>query len=239
MSTRPPYSTEYRRRRERTHRSRFVLSLALAVALHVGLAVALAPFRRHIPLVRHLGYHGVLRILPEISVQRDPGTYESERETAVGAGSESFFRVVAIRTVDWAVPSGEPSEVSTGEARQEDAGEEVRTQLERSLPQPTSSDVVLVRFVKPFYPTPSIAANVEGVVVFRLHVTQVGEVARAWLLSSEVDEACEMEAQRAVMQWKFRPYLVEGEPTAILVDQRIRFRLHDAPVIPAQVRLHQ
>jgi TonB family protein len=55
-----------------------------------------------------------------------------------------------------------------------------------------------------------------------------GEVRRAWLLSSEVDEACDLAAHRAVMQWEFEPYIVNGRPTSILVDQRIRFRIRDA-----------
>jgi TonB family protein len=68
---------------------------------------------------------------------------------------------------------------------------------------------------------------VEGVVVFRLHVSKHGRVARAWLLSSEVDEECEAAARRAVLQWRFRPHVIRGAAVDFLVDQRIRFRLHD------------
>ncbi len=235
MNARPPHATETRRRRDRDYRTRLVRSVAVAVAVHVLLLLGSVPFSRRIPLVRHIGYHGVLRILPEISVRRDPSNVESEFETPRGSGSESFFRVIDIRAVDWEVPAGVPMEEETGEAEKQDVGEELQAQLERSLPQPTSTDVVLVRLVKPHYPRESIAADIEGVVTFRLHVTETGDVARAWLVASEVDEPCEVEAHRAVLQWKFRPFLVEGVATAILVDQRIRFRLHDTPVEPPVV----
>jgi TonB family protein len=232
MNARSPHATETRRWRERNYRARLVLSVAGAVAVHVLLLLSSVPFSRRIPLVRHIGYHGVLRILPEISVRRDPANVETEFETARGSGSESFFRVINIRAVDWEIPAGAPMAEETGEAVEEDSGEELRAQLESSLPQPTSTDVVLVRFVKPHYPRESIAANVEGVVTFRLHVAETGDVVRAWLIASEVDEPSEVEAHRAVLQWEFRPFLVEGVATAILVDQRIRFRLRDVPVAP-------
>ncbi len=233
-----PYATENKRGRERTYRTRMIWALATAAAVHLLLFLALAPPRGRIPLVRHIGYQGVTQIQPEISVQREPDTFEAEQTIARGRGEEGFIRVVSIRVVDWVVPSGIPSEETTGEAEPVEAGEDLRTELARSLPQPTSSQVVITRFVKPLYPPSSIARGIEGVVTFRLHVTAEGRVARAWLLKSEVDQACEIEAHRAVTQWKFRPFLIDGEPTAILVDQRIRFRLHDVPVVPATVRTH-
>jgi TonB family protein len=233
-----PYATENKRGRERTHRSRMARAVVAAVLAHLLLFLGLAPPKSRIPLVRHIGYQGVMQIQPEISVQREPDEFEAEQQTARGRGEEGFFRVLSIRVVDWEVPSGIPTEESAGEAEPEEAGEDLRTELERSLPQPTSSEVIITRFIKPLYPPSSIAAGVEGVVVFRLHVTAEGRVARVWLLNSEVDQACEIEAHRAVTQWKFRPFLVAGEPTAILVDQRIRFRLHDIPVVPAALRTH-
>lgn len=225
--TRVPYVTAARRERERTYRSRIVWGVALAVIVHVALVVSLAPLKQRIPLVRHIGYEGALRILPEISVRRPVGEAESELETVHGLGSDSFLRVIDMRTVNGAVEADELSRDDSGDF-EEEYGEEIRRQLEQSLPQPTSRDVVVVRLVKPAYPAASIAAGVEGVVVFRLHVTKRGRVVRAWLLSSEVDGDCEASARGAVLQWRFRPHVVGGTPVDFLVDQRIRFRLRDA-----------
>jgi TonB family protein len=221
-----PYVTPARRLRERAYRSRITLGLVLAVVIHLAVAIALAPMRQRIPLVRHIGYEGALRILPEISVQRPAGETESQAETAYGLGSESFLEVVDVRSVDTPSEAEELPRVDSGDF-EEEYGEEIRRQLEQSLPQPTSRDVVITRLVKPAYPQASVAAGVEGVVVLRLHVTKYGRVARAWLLSSEVDSDCEEAARRAVLQWQFRPHVVDGVAVDFLVDQRIRFRLHD------------
>jgi TonB family protein len=205
--------------------------VVLAVAFHLALALSLAPLRQRIPLVRHLGYEGSLRILPEISVRRPVGEAESELATAYGLGSDMFLRVIDMRTVDNPLEADDLTQDDLG-AFEEEYGEEIRRQLEQALPQPTSRDVVIVRPVIPAYPPTSVAAGVEGVLVFRLHVSKRGRVARAWLLSSEVDEDCEASARRAVLQWTFRPHLVAGTPVDFLVDQRIRFRLYD--VLEAQ-----
>jgi TonB family protein len=223
---RSPYMTPARRQRERAYRSRITLGLVLAVAIHLAVVLAFAPMRQRIPLVRHIGYEGALHILPEISVRRPAGGKESQLEEAYGSGSESFFEVVDIRSVEAPLQAEEPPPAEKGDY-EEEYGEEIRRQLEQSLPQPTSRDVVIVRFVKPAYPPASVAAGVEGVVVLRLHVTKYGRVARAWLLGSEVDVDCEEAARRAVLQWRFRPHLVDGVAVDFLVDQRIRFRLHD------------
>jgi len=221
-----PYLSDARRRRERAYRSRIRWAVLAAVVAHLALVFSFARMSQRIPLVRHIGYEGALRILPEISVRRPIGDTESELETAVGFGAESFLRVIETRTVENPIDADDEVEEAS-EDFEEAYGEEIRRQLEQSLPQPTSRDVVVLRLVKPAYPPSSVGAGVEGVVVFRLHVTKHGRVARAWLLSSEVDEACEDSARRAVLQWTFRPHVVRGTPVDFLVDQRIRFRLRD------------
>jgi TonB family protein len=221
-----PYATDARRVRERAYRSRVIAGTILAIVIHLAVTVSLAPLRQRIPLVRHIGYEGALRILPEISIQRPLGAAETELETLYGLGSESFLRVIETREVENPVEADDLSEVETGDF-EEEYGEEIRRQLEQSLPQPTSRDVVVTRLVKPAYPPTSVTAGVEGVVVFRLHVSKHGRVARAWLLSSEVDVDCEEAARRAVLQWRFRPHVLAGTPVDFLVDQRIRFRLRD------------
>jgi TonB family protein len=226
------YTTPARLERERLYRRRIVLGVLASVALHVLMVPVVAPLREELPLVRHIGYSGELRILPEISVMKEPGVAESEVEVLAGDLSGAAFQVVSIEIVDWAIPEV-GSEDLAEKLRDRTRGDDLLNRLETSLPQPRSSDVVVAHLVEPAYPAASIAAGVEGVATFRLHVSKTGEVRRAWLLSSEVDDACNVEAYRAIMQWAFEPYLVAGKATPILVDQRIRFRLRNAMGQPA------
>jgi TonB family protein len=227
MSELPQSARHARRVREREYRRALVLAAAVAVASHAAIFVSLAPFQGRIPLVRHLGYEGPLRLMPEISEMREPGRVEGDMETLSGRGSRAMLHAVDISVVESERPAGARAREETG-ARDETVGDELLTQLERSLPQPTSRELVVIRLVKPAYPRSSVLAGVEGVVAFRLHVTSDGVVARVWLLRSDVDRACDETARRALLQWRFRPFLVDGEPMDVLVDQRIRFTLTDA-----------
>jgi len=223
----PPSLRQKRQARESLYRATLRSAAVVAVLGHAALFVALGPLQHRIPLVRHLGYEGPLRILPEISVQREPGPVESELETAAGVGARATFQVVDITVVDHEPTEGRRVREDTG-LSDESVGDDLLEQLERTLPQPTSRDLVILRLVKPDYPASSVLAGVAGVVAFRVHVASDGTVVRAWVLSSEVDRACDESARRALLQWRFRPYLRDGEPTDVLVDQRIRFTLTDA-----------
>jgi len=236
MNAASPYVTETRRARESVYRSRLRRAVASSLVLHVALFVVLAPVRHKIPLVRHVGYEGAVQILPEISVRRPPGERESERETAYGRGTDPMLRVVNARIVNGAHSINESNRAEPGDLEDDDLGEDILRYLEEALPQPTSRDVVITKLVKPAYPPVSIEAGVEGVVVFRVHVTKRGRVARVWLVESQVDRACEEAARRALLQWRFRPHVTAGVPTDFLVDQRIRFRLRDASSIAPPLR---
>jgi TonB family protein len=216
-----------RRLRERQYRRALALAVALAFAFHAALFLSLSPLEGRIPLVRHLGYEGPLRLLPEISEMREPGPVEGDRETLAGRGAKAALRAIDIAVVDTERPAGARALTETG-ARDETVGDELLTQLERALPQPTSRELVIIRLIRPAYPRASVLAGVEGTVTFRVHVTRDGTVARVWLMGSEVDRACEESARHALLQWRFRPFLADGEPTDVLVDQRIRFSLTDA-----------
>ena len=230
MRARPPHLTEYRRSRERIHVGRMRRAAVAAVVLHVLLFVAFAPLTHRIPLVRHIGYEGALRVLPEISVQREIGDVETEEETARGRGADALFRMIETRLVSHPVPARDAAEQEADDY-DEEYGDELLEVLDGALPQPRSRDVVILKLVKPAYPARSITDGTEGVVEFRVHVTKRGRVARVWLLSSGVDREMEASGRRALMQWKFQPLLNNGAPADFLVDQRIRFRLHDTPVV--------
>ncbi|MCK4410345.1 MAG: TonB family protein, partial [Candidatus Eisenbacteria sp.] len=96
-----------------------------------------------------------------------------------------------------------------------------------SLPQPTGREIVIEHFVEPVYPRSAIDAGIEGVAVFGIQVAATGDVLHAWLVDSEVSGDCNIEAQRALLQWRFAPYLVDGRPAPFLKYYRIRFHFRD------------
>jgi len=222
-------SKAFRLSRDKGYRSRVVAAIVLSVAVHIALILIVAPFRDRIPIVRNIGYRGPTHILPEISVVRDIGPSERELQIARGVGGQNVFRVVPITITDWEVPEGESETSEVGDESDDIAedGLDLLRELEMALPQPRSQEMVVSHVVKPRYPTSSKVAGVEGVVVFRLHVTKTGEVANVWLLSSEVDRACEQAARRAIYRWRYAPYRVDGEAVDFLGDQPVRFRLYD------------
>ncbi len=204
------------------------IAVVLSAAAHLVLTLAAAPYGDQIPLVRHIGYYGPTHILPEVSIERVASDIESNARPTAGSGATGFFRVIPITITDWAVPSEGTEAAEFCDADDDaNAGNDLLAQLERSLPQPRSQDMVVLHLVKPEYPVSSMAAGVEGAVVFRLHVSKTGEVVNAWLLRSEVDRACERAAGRALRRWRYRPYIVDGEPAGFLGDQAVRFRLFD------------
>lgn len=234
MNVRSSYISEIRGARDRRYRRLVFVSACASAAAHLILIVVLSPLADDFPLVRHIGYAGPLRILPEISVLEEVDEAETEVEGASGRGSSSFMQVITFTYADGEIPPGSASEEEEIEEAEQEVGDDILEELERSLPQPTSEEIVMTRFVPPVYPTASLESGVEGVVVFRLLVTKRGNVSRAWLLSSEVDPACEVAAEAALSQWTFRPYLVDGRPTDILIDQRVRFEI-DRPQAPGRI----
>ncbi len=72
------------------------------------------------------------------------------------------------------------------------------TELDAAHDRPT--EIVIEHFVKPLYPQSAIEAGIEGVAVFGIQIAATGNVVRAWLVESEVNGDCNIEAQRALLQ---------------------------------------
>ncbi|MFH1688867.1 MAG: energy transducer TonB [Candidatus Eisenbacteria bacterium] len=226
MSERPSYSTTTRRGRDRRYRSRIVWSTAWAVVFHLLLVLAVAPLRDRIPLVRRSGYRGEIRLLPEISVMRDAAETENEALARGGELGGSGFQLVELRIAELALPRKTSTEADVEELDPA-LGDDVRNLRDTSHPQPTGQEIVIEHLVEPVYPQSAIEAGIEGVAVFGIRVEATGEVHQAWLVESEVSGECNLEAQRALLQWRFAPYLVDGSPAPFLKYYRVRFRLTD------------
>ena len=226
MSERPRYVTEIRRGREQRYRRTIARASVAAVLLHALLIPVAAPLTERIPLVRRSGYRGEIRLLPEISVLREPALVQSDVEAWAGELAEAGFQVVNLSVTEFELPYERPTETVVEELDLT-IGNEFRDLLETSLPQPTGREIVIEHFVEPIYPQSAIDAGIEGVAVFGIQVAATGDVLRAWLVDSGVSGDCSIEAQRALLQWRFAPYLVDGRPASFLKYYRIRFHFRD------------
>jgi len=222
----PRYVTEIRRGREQRYRRTIAGTSAAAVLIHALLIPVVAPFTEHIPLVRRSGYRGEIRLLPEISILREPAPVESDVEAWAGELAEAGFEVVNLSVSELELLDERPTETVVEELDLT-IGNELRDLLETSLLQPTGREIVIEHFVEPVYPQSAIDAGIEGVAVFGIQVAATGDVLRAWLVDSGVSGDCNIEAQRALLQWRFAPYLVEGRPASFLKYYRIRFHFRD------------
>ena len=90
--------------------------------------------------------------------------------------------------------------------------------IERGMKGPT-----LVYDVKAVYPTDARAQRLEGIVELEVIIDTNGQVAEAMV--TVPIEGLNEAALDAVRQWRFQPALLNGEPTAVVVNIEISFRL--------------
>jgi periplasmic protein TonB len=85
------------------------------------------------------------------------------------------------------------------------------------------SQGLLIRKVNPVYPRNALAMRIEGTVELMATISKSGNISSVKVLSgdSQLTEA----AADAVKQWKYKPYLLNGEPVEIQTQVTINFRL--------------
>src|SRR5271165_3374380 len=89
-----------------------------------------------------------------------------------------------------------------------------------------SSGVVsglLVRQVKPNYPPLARQARIQGTVVLQAQISKDGNIENLQLISGHPMLA--PAAIEAVKQWKYRPYLLNGEPVEVETQVQVNFTL--------------
>lgn len=83
-----------------------------------------------------------------------------------------------------------------------------------------------IRDVRPVYPPEAMAAKVSGMVILEARINEDGAVEDAQVLRSIpiLDQA----AIDAVMQWRFRPTLLNGKAVPVIMTVTVNFTLQDA-----------
>ena len=103
---------------------------------------------------------------------------------------------------------------------------------QETAPEPiqVSGDVmrgVLVRKVAPVYPPLARQARIQGTVILKVVIDKSGNVFEVDLVSGH--PMLSPAAMAAVRQWKYQPYLVNGEPVDVETNVQVIFRLDDQP----------
>ena len=100
-----------------------------------------------------------------------------------------------------------------------------------SAPAPTLQDTrisqgvaqgLLINRVQPVYPAQAAAMHIQGTVELLATISKDGNVTELKQLSG--DTALGHAAMDAVKQWKYRPYLLNGQPLEIQTQITVNFR---------------
>ena len=82
----------------------------------------------------------------------------------------------------------------------------------------------LIKKVQPSYPSEARAARIQGTVLLRAVINRTGDVTDLELLDGPIELAGS--AVAAVRHWKYKPYLLVGEPVAVATQIQVKYELH-------------
>jgi TonB family protein len=95
--------------------------------------------------------------------------------------------------------------------------------LQRLVVSQGVSRGLLVKEVPPVYPRTAITMRIEGAVELLATVAKTGNISAVKVLSGDKELA--RAAIDAVKQWKYKPYLLNGEPVDIQTQITVKFKL--------------
>jgi len=84
-------------------------------------------------------------------------------------------------------------------------------------------DALLIRKILPTYPAIGVAAHVEGTVVLEAPISKSGTIENLRVASGP--PVLRQAAIDAVQNWRYRPYLLDGEPVAVETTINVNFSL--------------
>ena len=88
----------------------------------------------------------------------------------------------------------------------------------------------LITKVSPDYPPLARQARIQGIVVLKVIIGKTGDVQSMQLISGHPMLA--PSAITAVKQWKYKPFMVDGEPVEVETTVQVNFTLSDKPAQP-------
>lgn len=88
-------------------------------------------------------------------------------------------------------------------------------------------DIILIAGVEPQYPRTAARDQIEGTVMLEVTVNPDGTVRSAKVIQAKPRGVFEAAAIQAVLKWKFKPKVVNGQPVAQVGKQLLEFNLND------------
>ena len=85
------------------------------------------------------------------------------------------------------------------------------------------SQGLLIKKVQPVYPRNALSLRIEGTVELLATLSKTGDITHIKILSGDAQLA--RAAAEAVKQWKYKPYLLNGEPVEIQTQVTLNFKL--------------
>ena len=82
---------------------------------------------------------------------------------------------------------------------------------------------MLVKTVQPSYPASALRLRIEGPVELMATISKNGNISAVKILKGDASLA--HAAAEAVKQWKYKPYLLNGEPVEIQTQVTVNFKL--------------
>jgi TonB family protein len=83
---------------------------------------------------------------------------------------------------------------------------------------------LLIKKVSPVYPSDARAAYIQGMVILKGQISKAGDVTDLELINGPIELAGS--AVAAVRQWKYKPYLLMGQPVAVETLIQVNYQLH-------------
>ena len=83
---------------------------------------------------------------------------------------------------------------------------------------------LIIKKVQPKYPKEAKKKHVEGSVILRAVISQTGDIGELQLISGP--DLLVPSAMEAVKQWKYRPFLLQGQPVEIDTQITVNYTLH-------------
>ncbi len=83
---------------------------------------------------------------------------------------------------------------------------------------------LLIQKTLPVYPPIAIASRTEGTVVLQANISREGTIENLRVLSGSM--MLQQAAMNAVRQWRYRPYLLNGEPVEVETTVNVIFKLN-------------
>ncbi|MFK7955847.1 MAG: energy transducer TonB [Lysobacterales bacterium] len=89
-------------------------------------------------------------------------------------------------------------------------------------------DIIPLVRIQPQYPRRAAIAKIEGYVTVEFTITETGTVTDPSVVDSKPPRVFDREAIRAILKWKFKPRVIDGQAVARRATQTLEFKLAGA-----------